>query len=244
MVSSLNMAFPSLDLDITFDLMSGIVALLVSYYAFRYTKLLERSPLKFISFGFVLLGVGLLVEAFVFSLVVFGVGDLITVRIYALGTAGVYDILQAGAFFVFAVGYLRSAFSSQQSKTESVGAAALALVVLPAVNPGLARLQDLFHLVRAISTVSELLSVIFLAIVVFVGLLGYSETRHRFSLLVMLSFVLILAAQVFQLWTALSVSVRLDIVSSAVQFAGFLSLLIFLVWRNKIGPARKAPQQN
>ncbi|HVB13004.1 MAG TPA: hypothetical protein VNE86_07705 [Nitrososphaerales archaeon] len=239
------MSFHTLDLDITFDLMSGVVALLVSYYAFRYTKLLERSPLKFISLGFIMLGIGLLVEAFVFSLVVFGVGDLTTVRIYALGTTALYDILQAGAFLLFAVGYLRSAFASPRSKIESAGAAALGLIILPAVNsPGFQRLRDLFHLVRTISAVSELLSVIFLAVVVFVGLLGYSETRHRFSLLVMMSFVLILAAQIFQLWTALSASVQLDIVSSTVQFAGFLSLLIFLVWRNKIGPARKASQQN
>lgn len=238
------MSFPTLDLDITFDLMSGVVALLVSYYAFRYTRLLERSPLKFISLGFIMLGTGLLIEAFVFSLVVFNIGDIVTVRIFALGTAALYDILQVGAFLLFAVGYLRSAFASQRFKIESVGAAAIALVILPTVNSGYVRLRDLFHLVRTISAASELLSVIFLALVVFVGLLGYSETRHRFSLLVMISFVLILAAQAFQLWTALSVSVRLDIVSSTVQFAGFLSLLIFLVWRNKIGPARKASQQD
>ena len=69
----------------------------------------------------------------------------------------------------------------------------------------------MLHLTRTVFVISEIFSVIFLAIVVFVGLLSYSETRHRFSLFVLTSFVLILAAQVFELWTALSVSVGLDL---------------------------------
>ena len=51
------MSFHTLDIDVALDLMSGVVALLVSYYAFRYNKLLAKSTLKFISVGFVMLGV-------------------------------------------------------------------------------------------------------------------------------------------------------------------------------------------
>jgi hypothetical protein len=237
------MAFPSLDLDITFDLMSGVVALLVSYFAFRYTKFLENSTLKFICLGFIMLGTGLLIEALVFSLIVFNVGDLTTDRIFALGTAALYDILQIGAYFLFAFGYLRSALAKPATNIESSGAVALSLLVFPIANsPGDERVHQMLHLTRAVFAASEILSVIFLALVVFVGLLSYSETRHRFSLFVLMSFVLILVAQVFELWTALSVSVSLEFVGSAIQFAGFLSLLLFLVWSNKIGPARKATQ--
>ncbi|MDG6904182.1 MAG: hypothetical protein JRN20_00180 [Nitrososphaerota archaeon] len=236
------MLFPQLDLDILFDIMSGIVALLVSYYSFRYTRLIENSVLKFISLGFIMLGIGLLVEACVFSLVVFNVGDLTTVRIFALGTAALYYILQMGAYFLFAVGYLRSALAGSKVKIEAAGTVAAGFL-LPIINsPGGNRVRAMFHLTRTIFVVTEIFSVVFLAVVVFVGLLSYSETRHRFSLLVLASFVLILAAQAFELWTAISISVRLDFVSSAVQFAGFLSLLIFLLWRNKIGPARKTAQ--
>jgi hypothetical protein len=236
------MPFPSLDLDIIFDLISGVVALLVSYYAFRYNKLLDNSTLKFISLGFIMLGMGLLIEALVFSLVVFNVGDFYTVRLFAFGTAALYYILQMGAYFLFALGYLRSAFSGSRLKMESVGTV-LSLIAFPAINsPGSVRLRDMFHLTRSIFAVSEVFSVMFLAVVVTVGLLSYSETRHRFSLFVLVSFVLILAAQVFDLWTALSISVRLDFVGSIIQLAGFVSLLLFLVWRNKIGSARKATQ--
>jgi hypothetical protein len=235
------MSFHTLDIDVALDLMSGLVALLVSYYAFRYNKLLENSTLKFISVGFVMLGLGLLIESSVFSLIVFGVGDLTTDRIFALATAALYEVLQLGAFFVFAFGYLRSAFSSKP-KVGSVGTAAL-LFAFPAItSTGSTRLREMFHFVRQIWVISEVCSVVFVALVVLVGLLGYSETRHRFSLFVILSFVLILCAQIFDLWTALSISIRLDVVGSIIQFAGFLTLLIFLVWRGKIGPTGKAPQ--
>jgi hypothetical protein len=235
------MSFHTLDIDVALDLMSGLVALLISYYAFRYNKLLENSTLKFISVGFVMLGCGLLIEASTFSLIVFGVGNLTTDRIFALTTAGLYEILQLGAFFVFAFGYLRSAFTSK--RTTMTPAAALAIFAFPAINStGSQRLREMFLLVRQIWAVSEILSVIFVLIVILVGLLGYSETRHRFSLFIMLAFFLIFCAQVFDLWTALSISVRLDVLGSIIQFAGFLTLLIFLVWRGRIGPAREAPQ--
>ncbi len=228
--------FHTLDLDIAFDLMSGIVALLVSYFAFRYNRLLENSTLKFISLGFIMLGIGLLIEAFVFSFVVFDIGNLTNDRVLALLTVSLYDILQIGAYFLFAVGYMRSAFASR--KMDTVGAALVALVVT--TGPG--RVQAMLRITRAVSAISEIFSVVFLATVVCVGLLSYSQTQHRFSLFVMLSFALILGAQIFDLVTALTISVRLDFVGSAIQFAGFLSLLIFLIWRSKIGSARKAPQ--
>ncbi len=235
------MPFPSLDLDIALDVMSGIVALLVSSYAYRYNKLLANSTLKFIGVGFIMLGVGLLIEAWAYSFVVFGVGDLSTDRAFAIITSAMYELLQMGAFFVLALGYIRSAFPSQ--KFSSLDASALSALVIPIVTTtGPGRLRDMLHFARLIWEVAEILSIVFLAIVIVVGFLGYSETRHRFSLLVILSFILILAAQAFDLWTVISISVRLDVVSSVVQFAGFLMLLVFIIWRGRIGSAREAPQ--
>ena len=235
------MPFPSLDLDIALDVMSGVVALLVSSYAYRYNKLLANSTLKFIGIGFILLGVGLLIETWAYSFVVFGVGDVSTDRAFAIITSAMYEILQMGAFLVLALGYLRSALSSR--KINSLDAAALtALAITIVTNTGPGRLRDMLHFAREIWVVAEFLSIVFLTIVVLVGFLGYSETRHRFSLLVILSFILILAAQALDLWTVISISVRLDIVSSIVQFAGFLTLLVFIIWRGRIGSARETPK--
>ena len=235
------MPFPSLDLDIALDVMSGVVALLVSSYAYRYNKLLTNSTLKFIGIGFIMLGVGLLIEAWAYSFVVFGIGDLSTDRAFAIITSALYEIMQMGAFFVLALGYVRSALGSR--KINSLNASALTALAIPIVTTtGPGRLRDMLHFAREIWVVAEFLSIVFLAIVVLVGFLGYSETRHRFSLLVILSFILILAAQALDLWTVLSISVRLDVLSSIVQFAGFLTLLVFIIWRGRIGPARETPQ--
>jgi len=91
----------------------------------------------------------------------------------------------------------------------------------------------MFEFTHKISAIAGFCSVIFLAMVIFVGYLSYSETRRRISLFVIVSFALILVAQLFDLWTALSISVRLDIFASAIRFAGFLTLLTFLVSSGK-----------
>lgn len=188
-----------------------------------------------------MLGVGLLIEAWAYSFAVFGIGDLSSDRAFALITSAMYELLQMGAFFVLALGYLRSAFSSR--KANSLNASALTALVIPIVtSTGSDRLREMLHFAREIWVVAEILSIVFLAIVVLVGFLGYSETRHRFSLFIILSFILILAAQAFDLWTVISISVRLDVLGSIVQFAGFLTLLAFLIWRGKIGSTREAPQ--
>ena len=235
------MSFHTLDLDIAFNVMSGIVALLVSSYAYKYNKLLANSTLKFIAIGFIMLGVGLLIQAWAYSFVVFGVGDLSTDRAFAIITSTLYEVLQMGAYFVLALGYIRSAFSSRKiGALDASTLTALAIPIVTTTGPG--RLRDMLQFAREIWVVAETLAIVFLTIVILVGFLGYSETRHRFSLLVILSFILILASQAFDLWTVLSISVRLDVLSSIVQFAGFLMLLVFIVWRGKIGSAREAPQ--
>ena len=50
---------------ITFSLniLSAIVALLTSYYAYRFNRLVDNSVLRAISVGFMLLGIGLIADA-------------------------------------------------------------------------------------------------------------------------------------------------------------------------------------
>src|SRR5579884_1890985 len=249
-MNSKNMAyFPFLDLTITFDLLSGIVALLVSYYAFRYNRLLENSTLKFISFGFMLLGLGLLAESFVEALVIFGIGDIFTARILAISTSSLYHLLQIAAYFVFAIGYIRGASSSKAASESTsgsqgaVGATASASAVLVLVSSsGLRRLQQMAELSRAVSLVSEILTVVFLSMVVFQGTLIHAQSRNRLALFVLLSFVLILVAHLVFLGADAFSSLTWSLVAGGIQFAGFLSLLIFLLWRSRIGSAGKAAQ--
>jgi hypothetical protein len=253
-------SFPYLDLAITFDLLSGAVALLVSYYAFRYNRLIENSTLKFISFGFMILGLGLLTSGAVDALVIFGVGDFYTDRVLVIGASSLYHVLEIAAYFTFAVGYVRAAYSLPASpavrgeeestldvspKTQSKMALIFTIpcVLAAAANAGIRRLQEMMAFVKAESLVTEILIVVFLSMVVFQGLISHAQARNRLSLFVLLSFSLILAAHILFLGSAAFSSVLTSIVAAGIQFAGFLSLLVFLAWRGRFGsPAGKAAQ--
>ena len=216
--------------------MSGIVALLVSYYAFHYNRLIENQTLKFISLGFMLLGIGLLAESSVESLVVYGIGDIVTERILALGTTAIYSFLEVTAYFVFALGYVRAAFTSQTRETAPIGMLAASLLVF-AVTPGSQRLHDLFIMTREVSLISTVLSLVFLSMVVFQGTLVYAQSRNKLALMVLVSFGLILLSNGLAFgWSIFSI-VYWYLLSTAVQFAGFLSLLLFILWRGRIGSA-------
>ncbi len=236
------MVFHLLDLNIVFEMMSGVVALLVSYYAFRYNRLIDNSTLKFISFGFMLLGLGLLTEASILSLVVFGIGDLLAYRLLRLSATSLYSLFQVSAYFVFAIGYIRSVYSN--TRTENIVASnnVSPVIILPlAVSIGIQRFNEMLALSVEVIVISSILSLIFLSAVVFLGAIVYLDNRNKLTLLVLLSFSLILVAQAVDLSAVVSVSVVLESVSYAIQFAGFVSLLVFILWRSKIGSTRKAP---
>jgi hypothetical protein len=234
------LSFHLLDVNIAFNALSGIVALLVSYYAFHYNRLLESETLKFISLGFTLLGVGLILQASVQSLVVFGIGEIYAVRFLAIGTTAIYDFLQVGAYFVLALGYIRAAFSSTRNEVAG-NPLAIALAVFLATS-GETRLRQLFELTRQITIISDVLAVMLLSMVVFQGTLTYGRTRNRLALFVLISFGLILASRAVGIGSGIGNSVFWFLIATAIQFAGFLSLLIFIAWGGRIGSARKTTQ--
>lgn len=239
------MAFYLQDFDITFHVLSGIVALLVSFYAFRYNRLLANSTLKFISVGFLLLGIGLLTEASVLFVVAFALGDLITLRIITLGTSSIYNILQIVAYLIFAVGYIRTAyFSTGQTEEESRFSSGSTttvptLLLLSPLAIGAERIRQLFLLARHVFEISEILAIIFLSALVVAGVFAYFEHRNHLSFLVLVSFAVILVSHFLSFWSIVSLATYLNSIAAGVQFVGFLSLLIFILWSSRIGPARK-----
>ncbi len=239
------MTFPYLEVSILFEFVSGVVALLVSYYAFKYSRLLENYTLKFISVGFFLLALGILIEATVVSLVDLGVGRLFADVILVVAASGLYSFLQVAAYFLIALGYISSAYTSTpRSSTDEIGnGTTAAFIALPLfIPPGIERLNELISLSREVIIVSGVLSVAFVSMVVFQGTINYVQSRNRLALLVLSSFVLILVAEGLGLWSAISLSTTINLISIAARFAGFLSLLIFILWRSKIGPTGKASQ--
>ncbi len=93
-----------------FNLLSGIVALLVSYYAFRFNRLVENSVLRYVSLGFALLGVGLVAEAGISVFIGVNLVELFVVRRIGVLANAAFLVLQLLAYLVFALGYAVGAF--------------------------------------------------------------------------------------------------------------------------------------
>ena len=206
-------------LTFSLNVVSGIVALLTSYYAFKVSALVKNSVLRGISIGFMLLGVGLIVDAGT-SLVT---GRLLVEfpsdRTLVLLASFTYLTVQMVAYLVIAIGYARATYGSR------------AFAAAPLVLAGAAA-QGLY----GFSLLSYFVALVLLAFVVFQGLLLRSGRERGFSGTVLLAFVLILVAHFILLLSVLTIGEGLYLIGTGVQFLGFLSLLIFVVRSEVVGP--------
>ena len=209
------------------NIMSALVALLTSYYAYKANRFVSSSVLWAISIGFMLLGIGLVIDAGT-SLIsgrtlvdITGrtAGESFSDRVLTLLASLTYLTLQMVAYLIIGVGYLRSTYGRQSS------AAAPAAVVG-------ATLVSLY----SFSILSYFVTVILLAFVVFQGLLLRSGHAGKLSGMVLLAFALIFAAHCVLLVSVLVLGSGLFLIGAAVQFLGFLSLLIFVVRSEVVGP--------
>ena len=214
---------------ITFSLniMCALVALLTSYYAYKANRLVSSSVLWAISIGFMLLGFGLVVDAGT-SLIsgrtlveITGrtAGESYSDRVLTLSASVTYLTLQMVAYLIIAIGYARSTYGRQLSTAAPAAAIGFALVSL-----------------YTYSILSYFVTLILLAFIVFQGLLLRSGRMGRLSGMVLLAFVLILAAHCVLLVSVLVLGSGLFLIGTAIQFLGFLSLLIFVLRSEVVGP--------
>jgi hypothetical protein len=215
---------PELLVNSSFDFVSGLVALLVSYYAFRANRIVQNSTLRSVSIGFMLLGVGLLLQGFTNAAL--GLTSDQTAHAILDISGLIYLIIQPVAYFVIAIGYALGAYrNNSQSPTVPAIVLATALQARVALTPaGFLAYSG-----------SELLVLIFLGFVVFQGLLIYSRSKNRFSLLILVAFALLLVAHLITLGGLVVLSQRVLAFASGVQFCGFVSLLVFLVRSGRNG---------
>ncbi len=207
--------------------LSGIVALLTSYYAFRFGRVAGNSLLKTISFGFMLLGLGLFLEAGTSAVLGHTLVGITKYRTLTGVESLSYLSIQMVAYLVFALGYGYMVFgrSDQDLAGSAVAAAAAA---------GGARALGLTGLYRY-AVASYFVVLLLLAFVVFQGILIHSKSRSRFSLWVLAAFSLVLVAHVLLLAAVVALSGNLFLVGTSIQFLGFASLLVFLLRSGRIG---------
>jgi len=222
----------TLPLIVTFDLFSGVIALLVSYYAFQARRLIENSVLSAISFGFMLLGAALLVEGVTTLSLGLTAADVTRLRTFDLLENLGYLILQVVALAVIAVGYAQATYGRRNlSATAQSGIVVYAVTTAakPAKLAGLALL--LFYVFLGLEFVI-LLALIF---IMFQGFLIYAKNRENSSLLVLLGFALIFVAHLVVLRSILDISGAEYLLAATVQFLGFLSLLAFVIRSGRVG---------
>jgi hypothetical protein len=222
----------TLPLVVAFDLFSGVIALLVSYYAFQAKRLIESSVLNAISFGFMLLGAAPLVEVVTTLSLGITTAGAARLRTFDLLENLAYLILQVVALVIIAVGYARTTYGRRNPEANALSSivvfAALA-TAKPARLAGLALV--LFYLFLGL----EFVILLVLIFIMFQGFLIYAKNRDNSSLLVLLGFALIFVAHMVVLRSVLDISGTEYLVAAAVQFLGFLSLLTFVIRSGRVG---------
>jgi hypothetical protein len=201
------------------NILSAFVALLTSYYAYKVNRLVSNSLIRVISIGFMLLGIGLIVDAGTSLISGRTLVDSFSDRVLTLLASLSYLTIQMVAYLVIAVGYARAAYGGQAKAAAPVVLAGSAMVGL-----------------YGYSLLSYFVTFLLLAFIVFQGLLLRSGEKTKFSGAVMLAFLLILAAHFILLLSVLVLGTGLFVIGTAVQFAGFLSLLLFVLRSEVVGP--------
>ena len=218
------------------NILSGVVALLVSYYAYRSNRLVGNNLLRYISIGFLLLGLSLFLEAGTENLARTTPVNAASVRGVELGAFLVYTTMQFAAYLVFAWGYVLSTLrrpdgqspAGAPSTTPATGAS-------PALIGALAvRMIAVGTFILTIYLVSQLAIVILLLFIVYHGVLVFTRTKSNLSLMVLFGFILIFAAHILLFGAGIFTSSGLLVIGDTIQFCGFLALLFFLYWSGHV----------
>ncbi|MDG6989918.1 MAG: hypothetical protein JRM99_00665 [Nitrososphaerota archaeon] len=202
------------------NILGGLVALAVSYYAYRYGRITGSGFLRTLSIGFMMLGVGLLAQASAFIFFALEAGRIADRGTFVYSATLVYLALQAVAYLMIAVSYSRRV---QGGPKLAAGAAAVVTISVASTPSSLLLFGT--HVLEF----GELILVVLVALIVFQGLLIYGENRNRLALTVMGAFALILLAHIAELSASLLSSGLLYLVGDLVQLAGFGLLLLFVL---------------
>lgn len=208
------------------NFVSGIVALLISYYAYKNNRLVGSILLRYISWGFLLLGVGLILQAGTESVV--GATAYEAVRLRGLRSLSflVYTSLEVIAYAVFAWGYGLSAFVRKQAPS----GAAVPVVLATAAS----RLAAALLLGLAIYVGSQVIVLVLLLLIVIHGVRVFTHSRSNLALMVLFGFSLIFLGHVLMITSVLGSMGAVFLVGNTIEFLGFFSLLIFLIWSGRV----------
>jgi len=193
-------------LDLVFESVSGVIALIISYYATKAYNLTEQKKLADLSTGFLVLAIGMFshVIGTWYFYVRLGIEGAVVpeLRTSIMIVTLVYHFLQIMAYGLFVLSTRRGGRAIQPEV-----AVMMALPVLIDGN-------------------LELITILVMLVVVVQALMNYATVRSRYALYVFAGFFLIFLNHLF-LITA-EENVLRYLLSQGLQFLGFIALLLMV----------------
>ena len=203
--------FAIIRLDLVFEIISGIIALIVTYYATKAYNLTGQKRLSDLSTGFLVLSAGMFgrVIGTWYFLVRYGIDGDASGPILSIVTIA-YGFSRIMAYILFVIATRPARRESQEMEGVSMLLMATFLVD-----------QNL-----------EVIAILVLVVVVLQAILNYMSTRSRFARYVLVGFLLLLLSHVLMAQVATNPGAYL--LSQVSQFLAFLSLLVMLVKAGKV----------
>jgi hypothetical protein len=208
------------------NLVSAVVALAISYYAYKNNRVVGSILLKYISVGFLLLGISLFMQAGTERLVNLTPLDAVRLRGLELLAFITYSALQLVAYGVFAWGYGLSAYARKQVPSGAP---------VPAIAASVTGKVFAYAVVAyATFIASQVGVIILLLLIVLQGVRVFSHSKSNLALVVLFGFSLIFFGHLLMLGAVVGSVNSVFLVGNTLEFCGFLSLLFFLVWSGRL----------
>lgn len=197
-------------LDLIFEAISAIIALMVTYYATKAYKLTGQKRLSDLSTGFLVLSAGMFGRVIGTWYFIIQFGEEGSNQIISIVTIA-YGVSRIMAYILFVISTRPTLSSAEQEPQNGVGIS-MALLATFLVDPNL-----------------EIVAILVLVIVVLQAVLNYMATRSKFARYVLIGFFLLLLSHIWMAQVGSVASGGLYLLSQGAQLLGFLSLLVMLI---------------
>ncbi len=209
--------FALIRLDLIFETISGVIALIVTIYATRAYNLTGQKKLSDLSTGFLVLSAGMFgrVIGTWYFIVQFGLADLSDNILSSVVTIA-YGASRIMAYILFVIA-TRPARHQEPTNNESFNGNGISLLLAATilVDPNL-----------------EIIAILVLVVVVLQAIVNYMPTRSELAFFVLLGFFLLLLSHIMVAQALTNPQMYLS--SQLAQLIGFLSLLVMLVRAGRV----------
>lgn len=195
-------------LDLIFETISGIIALMVTYYATKAYRLTGQKKLSDLSTGFLVLSAGMfgrVIGTWYFFIQFGGEESRLIISIVTIA----YGVSRIMAYILFVISTRPSHTPSSKGTQNATGISMLLMATF---------LVDLSL---------EIITIMVLVVVVLQTILNYMSTRSKFARYVLIGFILLLLSHIGMAQVATAPGLYL--LSQGAQLLGFLSLLVMLI---------------